>query len=673
MTKDEAKQEIRANWRKFGREDGSRKGIVCPFCGNGSGKDGDGLREIPGSGGALHCFKCSWNGDALDLIRDSYNCDYPTALKVGADELGLTIDGDASGWTMKPKASEPKPKPEAKPEPLPDFTAEIENMLPVGAVPAAVAYLHGRGISIGLAERHNLRFNPKSWNPKGPWTEPAIIVPLDKNAGYAVRGIMPDGFKGNGKGSKALLFNGKALAGTEPVFVCEGWADALSIEAVGGAALALNGLDETHLIEALNALKKDGKDVPPLVLSLDADGPGRGETVTIRNKLQDMKLYFITGNLYSGGDGDAKDSNEALLQDRAAFASAVEKIQHYARAGLTDEQVAAIEVADKLFTDRHMDDYTNHVMAAGQRKPISTGFSLLDKVLGPAGLYPGLFVLGGTTGAGKTSFVLQVAGTIAASGRPVLYVALEMSRYELIAKSISRITGELADGGSLGAGTAYRDLLNGEINATIAKAQQKYTEKIAPNMAVMEGLGDVGAASVRRMAEAIGNLKGTPPVVIVDYLQIMAPRNPDSPGTERQNVDYNVVELKRLSRDLDMPVIVLSSINRVSSQNGGGGLHAFKESGTVESTADAALILHRMGGSFRGSASVGLGIYKNRRGPVPKDWIGLTFFEPVSRFLQGHMVKPLWQQAKEFADDCEAEEKATEQTKGAFPDRGSRW
>ena len=49
MTGDDAVQEIRSKWRYFFPPDKSKKGIVCPICGNGSGSDGDGIRSNPKS------------------------------------------------------------------------------------------------------------------------------------------------------------------------------------------------------------------------------------------------------------------------------------------------------------------------------------------------------------------------------------------------------------------------------------------------------------------------------------------------------------------------------------------------------------------------------------------------------------------------------------------------
>ena len=85
---------------------------------------------------------------------------------------------------------------------------------------------------------------------------------------------------------------------------------------------------------------------------------------------------------------------------------------------------------------------------------------------------------------------------------------------------------------------------------------------------------------------------GNAPVVVIDYLQIMAPNN--DRATDKQNTDKAVLELKRLSRDLYTPVIAVSSFNRASYQ-GAVAMEAFKESGAIEYSSDVLIGLQFAG------------------------------------------------------------------------------
>ena len=78
-------------------------------------------------------------------------------------------------------------------------------------------------------------------------------------------------------------------------------------------------------------------------------------------------------------------------------------------------------------------------------------------------------------------------------------------------------------------------------------------------------------------------ITGKKPVVIVDYLQMLAPYSERM--TDKMNTDRNITELKRISRDYKIPLIVISSLNR-GSYSKKISEDAFKESGAIEYTAD---------------------------------------------------------------------------------------
>ena len=89
------------------------------------------------------------------------------------------------------------------------------------------------------------------------------------------------------------------------------------------------------------------------------------------------------------------------------------------------------------------------------------------------------------------------------------------------------------------------------------------------------------------------SITGNKPVVILDYLQILAPY--DMRSTDKQNTDKAVLELKRLSRDCKITVLGISSFNRDSYKAGGGvnqgkvSMTDYKESGALEYSADVLL------------------------------------------------------------------------------------
>jgi replicative DNA helicase len=131
-----------------------------------------------------------------------------------------------------------------------------------------------------------------------------------------------------------------------------------------------------------------------------------------------------------------KDVNEVLVQNRDVLQAACEA----ATAPQEVQQQPTLE-----------DEFLAYLGRRGGAAVMSTGIAGLDKAL-DGGLHAGLTVLGAVSSMGKTSLMLQMADTLAAAGRNVLFITIEMSRMELIAKSAVRGTRERARPGRQAAG-----------------------------------------------------------------------------------------------------------------------------------------------------------------------------------------------------------------------------
>ena len=118
----------------------------------------------------------------------------------------------------------------------------------------------------------------------------------------------------------------------------------------------------------------------------------------------------------------------------------------------------------------------------------------------------------------------------------------------------------------------------------------------AKNIYITEGIGNVGVAEIRERVQRHVKLTGKPPVVVIDYLQIIAPT--DIRATDKQNTDKAVLELKRLSRDYGIPVIGISSFNR-DNYTAPVNLASFKESGAIAYSSDVLIGLQYEGMDYR--------------------------------------------------------------------------
>ena len=225
-------------------------------------------------------------------------------------------------------------------------------------------------------------------------------------------------------------------------------------------------------------------------------------------------------------------------------------------------------------------NFENDLKEHQEHKQVYTGFKNLDFILN--GINSGLYVLGAGSSIGKTTFILQIADTLASKGHKVLYFSLEQSRFELITKSMSRLSFESGSGTPL---TNF-EIMNKEQweNEAFLKAFTDYTT-ISKNIVIKEGNFSVDVQTIRQSIEQFTETKDKP-IVFIDYLQIIKPV--DTRQSDKQAMDFTISELKRISRDNDIPIIVISSLNR-NNYNNTINFEAFKESGAIEYSSDVVL------------------------------------------------------------------------------------
>ena len=166
----------------------------------------------------------------------------------------------------------------------------------------------------------------------------------------------------------------------------------------------------------------------------------------------------------------------------------------------------------------------------------STGLKGLDKIL-DGGLYAGLYIVGAISSLGKTTLCLQIGDYIAAHGQDVLVFSLEMSRRELMAKSLSRI---MAQKDRSNAKTT-RAILQGQKHwnhaeqSLLADSIAEYAESTGQHLYISVGMGDITPDTIRAATIRHYMKTGNYPVIIIDYVQILAPS--DVKATDKQNMD----------------------------------------------------------------------------------------------------------------------------------------
>ena len=257
-----------------------------------------------------------------------------------------------------------------------------------------------------------------------------------------------------------------------------------------------------------------------------------------------------------------------------------------AKSGFTAGTTAAA-AADSIsqYLQAKSGGFTADIQAAG--KPIETGFTCIDAAAG--GLYSGLYTVAAAPGVGKTTFCLQLADQLAAAGHDVIFFSLEQGRAELCAKSVTRYAAQLretAPGGSSAAeitANAFYSPQGAETAATINAAIKAYTESIKDRLTIVEGNFSCDVDYIRGYVGGYVERTARRPVVIVDYLQILQPAS--GSGSGKEAVDDIATALKRTSREYNIPVIAISSVNRAGYLTP-IEFESLKESGAIEFSSD---------------------------------------------------------------------------------------
>ena len=594
MTKEEAKNFIFQNPQKYLTKDKSGKGFICPICGSGSGKNGTGL--ILHKETHFKCFSCGFYGDMFEIIGKCEGLTDSAQIFNRAYEIfNIKIDTE----NFKPVSNfSPIPKNEKKEneKPLTDYTEFFKKCK---QDLNKTEYWRKRGLSEAVLTRFWVGFCENWVNPginKNGWTPPAtprLIIPTSKYS-YLARDTRSDLTEKEKQFSKSKvgqvhIFNLDIVKGEKPVFVVEGEIDALSIIEVGGEAVGLGGVTNA---EKFCEFLKTNKPRKPLILFFDNDKVGTATAGKIKIKLEEVGINYIEfeKDVFS----DCKDANEMLVKNRELFATKInEAIEKANENALTD-----LERLENLSGFNSLQAFYETISANAQKSALSTGFKEVDRIL-DGGFFPGLYILGAISSLGKTTFCLQMAENLAIQGHNVLIFSLEMGRFELMAKSISRLTciNDIKNYNSVTSARTTRQILTCHYaNETeynlINQSVSQYAE-YAKRIYIVEGVGDVTADRIRREVENFVKLKGEKPVIFIDYLQIIAPPK-NFFGTDKKNTDSAVTDLKRLSRDFDTPVIAISSFNR-DNYNTAVNMASFKESGAIEYSSDVLIGLQFAG------------------------------------------------------------------------------
>jgi replicative DNA helicase len=268
--------------------------------------------------------------------------------------------------------------------------------------------------------------------------------------------------------------------------------------------------------------------------------------------------------------------------------------------------------------------------AAKQRSGLSgiaSGFHVLDKVTS-GWQRSDLIIVAARPAMGKTAFILSMAKNIAEMGVPIAVFSLEMSNVQLVNRLLVNACEITAD-----------KIKNGNLERYEWETLMQRSRDLESLPIFLDDSAGLSIMELNTKARRLAKDHGIK-MIVIDYLQLMNASGMKF-GSREQEVSMISRSLKQLAKELDIPIIALSQLNRgvEKSENKRPGLADLRESGAIEQDADMVVFIHRpeyykitedpnTGEDLRGIAEII--IAKHRNGSVED--VKLRFKAELARF-----------------------------------------
>lgn len=224
-------------------------------------------------------------------------------------------------------------------------------------------------------------------------------------------------------------------------------------------------------------------------------------------------------------------------------------------------------------------------MESGVIRGLSTGFEGLDNLI--AGLQGGrLYVLAGRPGSGKSIVALSMAKNVAAEGKKVLYISLEMAVNEVIDRAVADWSG-----------VYLSNIEDGLRSLRSEREKTKQFEAVASSLSMLVGHDitvwdetNIGIADIALECQRMKRSEGVD-LIIVDYLGLIESTGND----EVKELGEMSRRLKNLAAELDTPIIALHQVNRSceNRENKRPNKSDLRGSGKIEENANVVMLTYR--------------------------------------------------------------------------------
>ncbi|MCH8112882.1 MAG: replicative DNA helicase [Proteobacteria bacterium] len=231
--------------------------------------------------------------------------------------------------------------------------------------------------------------------------------------------------------------------------------------------------------------------------------------------------------------------------------------------------------------DEGLKEIDRAVAMDGTLVGVTTGLSDLDGVTG--GLLHGeLCIVAGRPGMGKSALALHIAIAAAQDGHAVAFFSLEMTRSETARRALSSKTG-----------IPYNDMRRGAVDDTGMRAISEAAEQFVSVPLIIDESVRLSTAALKARVRRVRHGHGLG-LVVIDYLQLIRPDDRYK-GNRVNEVSEISADLKALAKEMSVPVIGLSQLNRATEQrdNKRPQLSDLRESGAIEQDADLVIFAYR--------------------------------------------------------------------------------
>ncbi len=384
--------------------------------------------------------------------------------------------------------------------------------------------------------------------------------------------------------------------------------------ALAGAGSPIDLLSVANYLKEQNEMDRAGGNayLADLVNAVPTSSNLKHYAQIVQKKSMMRGLIEAAADISDLGFDESKDVEVAVDQAEKRLGEATANPTMRKFVAIGEELKEAWERFDNLSKGDH------------EMRGVQSGFPSLDNML--AGFQRSdLIILAARPSMGKTSLALDIARQSAIKyGTPVGIFSLEMSSQQLVDRMLAaeaRVNAWKLRTGKIDTDQEFEQIR--DAMERLSKAPIYIDDQPANNALIMRSV----ARRLKR-EHGIG-------LIIVDYLQLMAPTSARSSDSMVQQVTEISRSLKQLAREIDVPVIALSQLSRaVEQRRGRPRLSDLRDSGSIEQDADVVMFIHRedkMNESADKNNIAEILIEKHRNGPVGK--IELYFDEKRTSFL----------------------------------------